>query len=318
MKAHPYAELFPMMPDAELKTLADDIAENGLVEPITLFKGEILDGRNRHRACELSKSEPDFVQFTGNDEMALAFVLSKNLNRRHLDTSQRAMVANRLATLEKGANQHAGIPAPSQAKAAELLNVNRDSVQTARKVSEAGTPELIAAVDAGEVTVSAAAEVAKLPKAEQKKIVKAGPKAVKDKAAEMRREAAKPVIAPEPAPVASEPANPSTDEPDGEEVGAGVLFTKSVNELCREMDRITATMEALKASPYAHSIRFDSASAQVKAARSTVWQGRPTKECPYCKANGEGIRPDCKACRGTGNVNQITYDSGMRAVGGVL
>lgn len=74
-----------------------------------------------------------------------------NLHRRHLSESQRAMVAARLATLPKGANQHASIEAPSQADAAELLNVSRPSVQRACDVLDHGVPELVQAVERDEV-----------------------------------------------------------------------------------------------------------------------------------------------------------------------
>lgn len=74
-----------------------------------------------------------------------------NLHRRHLSASQRAMVAAKLATLPKGANQHASIEAPSQADAADLLNVSRPSVQRAREVRDRGVPELQRAVERDEV-----------------------------------------------------------------------------------------------------------------------------------------------------------------------
>ena len=72
----------------------------GLHEPIWLYEGQILDGRNRYRACqELGIPCPTRV-YEGQEP--LAFNLSLNLHRRHLNESQRAMVAERLATLPEG------------------------------------------------------------------------------------------------------------------------------------------------------------------------------------------------------------------------
>jgi hypothetical protein len=66
--------------------------------------------------------------------------------------SGRALVAARLATLgygQKKADAEIQASALSQAEAAELLKISRDSVQAARKVLESGTPELIRAVEQG-------------------------------------------------------------------------------------------------------------------------------------------------------------------------
>lgn len=113
------------------------------------------------------------VEYRGDDP--LGFVVSLNLRRRHLTESQRAMVASRLAKMPIGRPQdNAQICAVSQDSAAETLGVSRRSVQTARIVEDRGAPDLVAAVDAGSVSVSAAAEVAKLPVEEQQAIVDAG------------------------------------------------------------------------------------------------------------------------------------------------
>ena len=100
--------------------------------------------------------------------MPVAYVVSLNLHRRHLNESQRAMVAARIANLpahrppdRKSANLPGFEAAPdiSQAKAAEMLNVARSSVQRAATVRESGAPELIAAAEQGRVAVSTAAHV---------------------------------------------------------------------------------------------------------------------------------------------------------------
>jgi hypothetical protein len=80
------------------------------------------------------------------------------------------------------------------------------------------------------------------------------------------------------------------------------------------MDQIAARAKSLKASPYSHTVHIDSAVSQVEAARKTLWQGRPSEPCPYCRAAGEP-QPGCKACRGLNRVKKTTYDAGVAAVG---
>jgi DNA-binding CsgD family transcriptional regulator len=89
-----------------------------------------------------------------------AFVVSLNLRRRHLSESQRAVVAAKLATLSHGgdrrSDQAANLPVVTQAEAAELLNLSERTVRTAREVLDHGAPELVRAVERGQVSVSAA------------------------------------------------------------------------------------------------------------------------------------------------------------------
>jgi hypothetical protein len=91
---HPIADLFPMLAEDELKDLAHDIAERGLLQPIVLDNQDrILDGRNRVAACELAGVEPEFTTYDGDDPDGYA--LSVNIARRHLTKGQQAMVLAR-------------------------------------------------------------------------------------------------------------------------------------------------------------------------------------------------------------------------------
>ena len=182
MKFHPLADLFPLLEGADFDALVADIKTHGQREPITLYKGEILDGRNRYRACIEAGVKPLMGELEDGADL-VAFVVSANLRRRHLTDDQRAMVAEKLATRKKG-GAHIGA---SRAKAAEMLNVNPRSLQSVRKVRKGGAPELVKAMEQGEIAISAAAEVAKLPSEEQREIVTAGPEAVKAAAKKIRK-----------------------------------------------------------------------------------------------------------------------------------
>ena len=169
-KLHPLCSIFPPMSDEEFERLRDDIAKHGQRQPILLFDGQILDGRHRHDACLLLKIEPKFETFHGTFDEAEALVLSLNLARRHLDTSQRMNIAAKLATLPRGTNRFTKVDAQicastmTQQEAAKKLNVSTRGVQAAKYVNEHAAPEVIAEVDAGRMSINKAKKlIAALP-----------------------------------------------------------------------------------------------------------------------------------------------------------
>ena len=87
---HPYADQFPMLPQAELEELAQSIRDSGLRQPIVVtVDGLILDGRNRFQACRMAGVEPETVVYEGAD--LAEYVLDANITRRNMTTGQRAM-----------------------------------------------------------------------------------------------------------------------------------------------------------------------------------------------------------------------------------
>src|SRR5713101_3766846 len=164
------------MDGKELDELTEDIRQHGLRHPIVVVDEQILDGRNRLRACEAAGVLPDFQDWDGTGD-PVAYVISVNLRRRHLSESQRAMVAARAKKIfESSARERqrvggrtklpANLPeaGESRAKAAALLNVSARSVENAARVLRDGVPELARAVEEGKIAVSTAATIAEAPR----------------------------------------------------------------------------------------------------------------------------------------------------------
>lgn len=172
---HPVADIFPMMSERERRDLVADINAHGLREPVWLHRdGRVIDGRNRYLACRELGVEPETRTHEGDDADLVSFVVSLNLHRRHLNESQRAMVAARIANMRQGERTDlVEISTRSQSQAAEMLNVSRESVNKAKKVQEQGIPALAALVESGAVAVSAAAVIAEVEPEEQREVIAA-------------------------------------------------------------------------------------------------------------------------------------------------
>ena len=193
---HEICKIFPKIEGTDFESLRLDILSNGLIQPVVLYEGKILDGRNRYSACLAADVPARFVEFEGDDPVR--YVVSMNLKRRHLSTPQRAMIAATLSKFpayrrakretltlpNKGEENECANLHTSIAEASKMLNVSRRSVSTAKQIEADAIPALQEKVMAGDVSLHAASKVAKKPKAEQKKIVKSGEKAIRESARE--------------------------------------------------------------------------------------------------------------------------------------
>jgi hypothetical protein len=125
--AHPLANMFPMIEGNAFEELKRDISSQGILEPIRLYQGMILDGRNRYsagKACGHPFSVDDFVQWEGTLAEAEAWVISTNLHRRHLTAKQKQeMVRERIRKS----------PSSSNRQIAKLLGVSHTMVADERE-----------------------------------------------------------------------------------------------------------------------------------------------------------------------------------------
>lgn len=197
MKVHKLAEVFPTMPPEQYEAFRKDVETQGVLTPIVVYKGEIIDGRHRWtasrevgRECPTVEWEPTSTSPADIDMELWDYLVSLNAHRRHLDKSQWAMIAvegskfieekakERMlsgkkpdpeATLPQGSDR-----APqSRDVVAAKVGVSGRTIQKAKNVRDAD-PELAEKVKQGKITVTQAEkEIKKIkaperPKQEQK------------------------------------------------------------------------------------------------------------------------------------------------------
>jgi hypothetical protein len=186
---HPLADIFPLMTEGEIQDLALSIERTRQREPIVLYQGMILDGRNRYRAAKQAGLPPvtRIYDPERDGHSPLTFVMDQNLERRHLTVGQRAAAAAAaLKAQEKEAKaaaerawkasqeaeakgQEPPEPEPkpkkkTQKEVAKQMGVSEDSVQRAKALQEADQQEF-EAVAKGEKTLHEATEAAEAKQA---------------------------------------------------------------------------------------------------------------------------------------------------------
>ena len=134
LEAHELANLLPMIDDVNFANLKADIEKNGILEPILLFEGKILDGRNRYRAAkEVGRLTPTkFKMFEGSYAEAEAYVFSTNFLRRQMTPAQKQEVILRML---------AKYPSESIRQIAKRCGTSHSYVQKVKEKRDEPTPE---------------------------------------------------------------------------------------------------------------------------------------------------------------------------------
>jgi len=191
---HPACSAWPAMSETALKELAADIKANGQHEPATITPdGQLLDGRNREAACALNGIALKTVVYDGDP---VAFSISKNRHRRHMDKISLAFVGAELAKLSRGSNQFQTkqedtANAVSLKDVALQLGIPTDGIDHAKAILDRGTAEIIDLAKSKRVGLRSTADyVRHTPKEEQV----ADPVLIKGGTRTPRRDEARPAI----------------------------------------------------------------------------------------------------------------------------
>lgn len=112
MNTHPMAAYRKPLAPAKYEELLASIRQDGLRVPILLYRGQIIDGRARQRACEELGVTPTYIEFIGKNRAARTEMRRLNpdprVKSRGIESRRRiaaALIANPLAPLRIIAKQ---------------------------------------------------------------------------------------------------------------------------------------------------------------------------------------------------------------------
>jgi hypothetical protein len=94
LERHPVNESLPAMTPEEFDRLKASIARVGLIHPIMVHEGRILDGWHRYRACLETGTEPSFETYLGTEAGVGWRVNLLNVSRQHLSDTETAEFMN--------------------------------------------------------------------------------------------------------------------------------------------------------------------------------------------------------------------------------
>lgn len=236
---HPLSAVFPPMTPEEFQSLKDSIDANGVLNPITLYEGMVLDGWHRYQAAlELGMDCPEAELEDWIDPKD--FVLAQNKNRRHITAAQLAMATTAVYSWVFRGRQNKSVVSTDLTKTtselAKLSGVSESSIEKAKSVLKNASPEVKDAVKSGKIGLYKAQEISKLPKDKQAAAID------------------KPIIAPE-RPRLTEDYGPSESE-----LKANELAHQADLEL---LNKMLEADEALAAS-YAENKRLNHLVAQLE------------------------------------------------------
>ena len=123
------------MDDNEFDAFCADIEERGIIMPVTLYEGKVLDGWHRYRAAKRTGSAPKFMKYEGADPAG--YIASVNVHRRKLSSLQRALVGARL-------HRDHGL---TQREACKKLGISNEVITLVLKTMDSGNTPLIKKIE---------------------------------------------------------------------------------------------------------------------------------------------------------------------------
>ncbi len=320
LERHPLSAEYEDLTGERWEALVADVKATGFdaTRPIILHEGKVLDGWQRLRVCIVCDVEPTCVELPSEADPE-TYVRRHNDNRRHETESQRKQrIEARRQRVAQGRAEGKSLRAMAVEEGVSDVTILKDV-----KANESGANRLAPETEATkesacDATASPEHEVAEsdqeTPKPETPPAPKPSPTVTgrDGKTYQATKQKPKP-----------KPTEPPDEDSRPEEVKDAVgkvvpekalkafADAATIGTLCRDLDGIIKRVEEMGRMDGGRMLHIVSQVQTLTNVRKSLWQGRATHLCPYCKGNGT-----CEPCKSRGWTTKTFYDQAPEAIRG--
>ena len=272
LTTHDICEIFPCLDQEGFDDLEHSMKEFGFDDrhSIVVWKGKILDGRNRLQACRSAKQTPKFLEFEGTDDEAIDFVIRENVCRRDLTKDAKCQIVldleqRKSATLAVSSKQTTNI-------LAKLANASTRRMERNIRARKVAKPEDLVSIVEGKTSAVSV----------------------------VKRNQPKPIVVPPPPPKKDRhgyPMNPRAR--------AALKQAEQFVELIGQLRSIKLEVRKITESSLGRLIRVQPFEIEIDAAMSALRYAAPYSSCPM----DDECEPSCKLCGGTQWIGESQFES---------
>lgn len=166
----------------DLEALAESIEEDELLQPIGITpENELIFGERRLRAFRDVLHRETIPAIVVDLQSVLLGQIEENVLRKCFTITEQVAIVDSLRNFTHGGDRRSDQARNSKldsltlAKACKMVGLSEDTYRRAKLVIEQGIPEVVAAMDSGDMSIHAAQTVAKAPVDEQEQCLKNRP-----------------------------------------------------------------------------------------------------------------------------------------------
>lgn len=169
-----FRDLMPPLAKEKRAQLEENLLRDGIQDPLKVWNGILIDGHNRYEIAQAHSLDFQTVemQFDSRDDVKL-WIVKNQFGRRDLTTYERSVIALKIkpviaakardnliagAEMTNTGLQKSVKAVNTQQELAKAAGVSHDTIAKVEKIEQKASPEIKAALKAGDLSINAAYE----------------------------------------------------------------------------------------------------------------------------------------------------------------
>lgn len=170
-----FQTLIPALTEEEYNQLEENLLQNGIREPLSVWGEILIDGHNRYEIAQKHNLPytTKAYEFDGRNDV-IFWIIKNQFGRRNISNYDRALLAIKLkpviaekakenqikSGIEYGKGSHKSVepikPVDTQKELAKMAQVSHDTIARVEKIESKATPETIKKIQQGTISINKA------------------------------------------------------------------------------------------------------------------------------------------------------------------